>query len=57
MPKKEKNKDNIDDIIEKTFSHIKDIVDANTVIGTVIKITEDIIVLPITVFASTISFI
>ena len=47
MPKKEKNKDNIDDIIEKTFSHIKDIVDANTVIGTVIKITEDIIVLPI----------
>lgn len=47
MPNKEKKKDNIETIIENTFSHLKDIVDANTVIGRVIKITNDIMVVPI----------
>ena len=47
MSSKDKKKDNIDTIIENTFSHIKDIVDANTVIGSVIKITNDIMVVPI----------
>ena len=47
MPNKDKKKDNIDTIIENTFSHIKDIVDANTVIGSVINITNDIMVVPI----------
>lgn len=47
MPNKDKKKDNIDNIIESTFSHIKDIVDANTVIGKVIKITDNILIVPI----------
>jgi len=47
MQKKDEKKKNIDDVIESTFSHIKDIVDANTVVGKVIKITDNIMVIPI----------
>ena len=47
MPKKEKNNESIDNIIENTFSQIKNIVDANTVVGEVIKITDNIMIVPI----------
>lgn len=47
MQKKDEKKNKIDDVIESTFEHIKDIVDANTVIGKVIKITDNIMVVPI----------
>ena len=47
MPKKEKNNEGIDNIIENTFSQIKNIVDANTVVGEVIKITDNIMIVPI----------
>lgn len=41
------NKNDIDKIIDKTFEHIKDIVDANTVVGEVLKLSESIYVLPV----------
>lgn len=47
MSNKDKKKDNIDNIIENTFSHLKDIVDANTVIGNVINISKDIQIVPL----------
>ena len=47
MSSKDKKKDNIDNIIENTFSHLKDIVDANTVIGSVINLSSDIQIVPI----------
>ena len=48
MPnKKQGNKDSLDKIIENTFSHIKDIVDANTVVGKTIKLNDDIYIIPV----------
>lgn len=45
---KEKEQDNdIDAIIENTFNHLKDIVDANTVVGTTIKLTDNLFVIPV----------
>ena len=47
MSKKKENPESIDNIIENTFSHIKDIVDANTVVGSVINIDKDTFVIPV----------
>ena len=47
MSKKETKLSDLDKIIENTFSHIKDIVDANTVVGSVIDIAPGLHILPI----------
>jgi len=48
MPKKEKNKqDSLDIIIENTFSHIKEIVDANTVVGEIIDLGNKMYLIPV----------
>ena len=39
------NSKQIDDIINSTFNQLKNIVDANTVIGKTIKINEDIFII------------
>ena len=44
---KKQSDSNIDDIIETTFSHIKDIVDANTVVGTMIEMGKDMYIVPV----------
>lgn len=41
------NSKQIDDIINSTFNQLKNIVDANTVIGKTIKINEDIFIIPV----------
>ena len=43
------NSKQIDDIINSTFNQLKNIVDANTVIGKTIKINEDIFIIPVDV--------
>ena len=45
--KKQNKKDTLDNIIENTFSHIKDIVDANTVVGSVIELTSKLWIIPV----------
>ena len=45
MPNKENN--NIDDVINSTFDNIKNIVDANTIIGKTIKLSDNIFVIPV----------
>lgn len=49
MSKKDKEKSNlgIDNVIENTFNHLKDIVDANTVVGKVIKVTDNNYLIPV----------
>lgn len=47
MSKKEKKLSDLDSIIENTFSHIRDIVDANTVVGDIIDIAPGLHILPI----------
>lgn len=49
MSKKEKeNQDsNIENVIENAFSHIKDIVDANVVVGKIIKVNDNNYLLPV----------
>lgn len=49
MSNKKTNKEsvNIDNIIENTFQHIKDIVDANIVVGTTIKVTDKLVIIPV----------
>lgn len=51
MSKKEKNKEieknNIENVIENTFNHIKDIVDANTVVGNIIEISDKNYIIPV----------
>ena len=47
MSKKENKKDNIDKIIENTFNHLKDIVDANTVVGNIIDIGNKMYLIPV----------
>lgn len=49
MPNKnEKNNvDNIDSIIENTFQRLRNVIDANTIIGKTINIKEDVFVIPI----------
>lgn len=41
------NSKQIDEIINSTFNQLKNIVDANTIVGKTIKIREDIIIIPI----------
>lgn len=47
MSKKENKKDGIDNIIENTFDHLKDIVDANTVVGNIIDIGNKMYLIPV----------
>ena len=51
MSRKEINKktdnDNIKNVIENTFSHIKDIVDANTVVGKIIELGDKNYIVPV----------
>lgn len=49
MSKKEKEntKNNIENVIENAFNHIKDIVDANTVVGKIIKVTDNNYLIPV----------
>jgi len=47
MSKKENKKDSIDKIIENTFDHLKDIVDANTVVGNIIDIGNKMFLIPV----------
>ena len=48
MSKKEKiEKSQIDNIIENTFEHIKDIVDANTVVGKIIELGKNMYLIPV----------
>lgn len=39
--------DNIDRLIDNTFSRLKDVIDANTVIGSSIKLTDKMFIIPI----------
>ena len=50
MSKKETNKkidNNIENVIENTFCHIKDIVDANTVVGKIIELGDKNYIIPV----------
>lgn len=49
MSKKEKENsaNNIENVIENTFSHIKDIVDANKVVGNIIKVSDNNYIIPV----------
>ena len=47
MSKKQNKKDSLDNIIENTFEHLKDIVDANTVVGNVIDIGNSMFLIPV----------
>ncbi len=48
MPKKEDNGiNNVDKLIENTFVRLKEIIDANTIIGKTIKLGEKVSVIPI----------
>ena len=50
MSKKETNKkidNNIENVIENTFGHIKDIVDANTVVGKIIELGDENYIIPV----------
>ena len=47
MSKKETKKDSIDKIIDNTFDHIKDIVDANTVIGSIVELGANLYIVPV----------
>ena len=50
MSKKETNKkidNHIENVIENTFGHIKDIVDANTVVGKIIELGDKNYIIPV----------
>ena len=47
MSKKQQKNDSIDNIIENTFNHIKDIVDANTVVGDIIELGKSMYIIPV----------
>ena len=47
MSNKPDNKESIDNIIETTFSHIRDIVDANTIVGKPIELKNDLYIIPV----------
>lgn len=49
MSKKEnKNQENnLENVIENTFNHLQDIVDANTVVGKIIKVTDKNFLIPV----------
>ena len=46
MSKKEKQV-SIDDIIDQTFRHLEDVVDANTMVGDIINLGDKMFVLPV----------
>lgn len=39
--------DSVDKLIDNTFAKLKDIIDANTIIGKTIKLTENVAIIPI----------
>ena len=41
------NSDSIDKLIDNTFAKLKDIIDANTIIGKTIKLSEKVAIIPI----------
>lgn len=43
----ENNCENVDKLIDNTFEKLKDIIDANTIIGKTIKLSENIAIIPI----------
>lgn len=45
--KKDNNLDSVDKLIDNTFEHIKNIIDANTIIGKTIKLNENVSIIPI----------
>ncbi|MBQ7351879.1 MAG: hypothetical protein IJW59_03330 [Clostridia bacterium] len=47
MSNKKNYQSKIDEIINSTFEQIKNVIDANTVVGTTIKLSENIFVIPI----------
>lgn len=47
MSKQISKKDSLDNIIENAFNHIKDIVDANTVVGKIIDIGNHMFLIPV----------
>ena len=47
MSKKANKRDSLDTIIENTFNHIKDIVDANTVVGNIMQIGNKLFLIPV----------
>lgn len=46
-PSKDMNLDNIDKLIDNTFARLRDVVDANTVVGTSIKLNDKMFIIPI----------
>lgn len=42
-----KEKESVEDIIENTFKNIKNIVDANSIVGDVVQLTNNIVIVPI----------
>jgi len=42
-----KEHDSIESVINKTFNHINDIVDANTVVGNTIKLSNNLFIIPV----------
>jgi len=47
MSNKKNENANVKNIIENTFAHLKDIVDANTVVGSTIEMGKDLFIIPI----------
>ena len=45
--KNENNCDSVDKLIDNTFAKLKDIIDANTIIGKTIKLSENVAIIPI----------
>ena len=45
--KNESNCDSVDKLIDNTFVKLKDIIDANTIIGKTIKLSENVAIIPI----------
>ena len=45
--KKDNNLDAVDQLIENTFTRLKDIIDANTIIGKTIKFSDTVAIIPI----------
>jgi uncharacterized spore protein YtfJ len=45
--KKDNNNESVDKLIDNTFAKLKDIIDANTIIGKTIKLGENVAIIPI----------
>ena len=45
--KKDNNLDSVDQLIENTFTRLRDIIDANTIIGKTTKLSDSVAIIPI----------